>query len=200
MNFLEAAQRRYATKMYDKTKKIDDETIEQLKQILHLSPSSINSQPWQFTFVRDEEMKAKLAKVSFLNEGKIVDADTVVVFSAINRIDLFEQQINEHLAQGAIAYFNRAVKPQGDTVIKNWFQKQVYLSLGVFLSACATMGLDATPMEGIENDKYDKLINPDGNYTTLFAVSVGYRNPEDPFQPSIKPKERIAIDQIIKTI
>jgi nitroreductase/dihydropteridine reductase len=200
MNFLEAVQRRYATKMYDKTKKIDDETIEQLKQILHLSPSSINSQPWQFTFVRDEKMKTKLAKASFTNEGKIVDADTLVVFSAINQIELFEQQINEHLPQRAIDYFNRVVKPQGDTAIKNWFQKQVYLSLGVFLSACATMGLDATPMEGIDCKGYDNLINPDGHYTTLFSVSVGYRNPEDSFQPAIRPKERIVIDQIIKSI
>jgi nitroreductase/dihydropteridine reductase len=32
-------------------------------------------------------------------------------------------------------------------VVKNWYRKQVYLALGVFLSAFATMEIDATPME-----------------------------------------------------
>jgi nitroreductase/dihydropteridine reductase len=31
--------------------------------------------------------------------------------------------------------------------------------LGVFLSACAEMAIDATPMEGIEPDKYDEILN-----------------------------------------
>jgi len=54
MNFLELAQQRYTTKKYNPTQKITNEEIETLKQILQLSPSSINSQPWHFTFVADQ--------------------------------------------------------------------------------------------------------------------------------------------------
>ena len=50
MNFLELAQNRYTTKYYS-TKRISDEDIAQLKEILRLAPSSINSQPWQFVFI-----------------------------------------------------------------------------------------------------------------------------------------------------
>ena len=47
MNFLNLAQNRYTTKMYN-GKRIPEDTLNQLKEILRLSPSSINSQPWQF--------------------------------------------------------------------------------------------------------------------------------------------------------
>ena len=68
MNFLELATTRYTTKSYQ-DKRIEKKTIEALKEILRLSPSSINSQPWQFLFVSDEKLKNEsLAKLSLMNE------------------------------------------------------------------------------------------------------------------------------------
>ena len=54
MKFLELAQTRYTTKRYEAGKKVSDQQIKGLQEILRLSPSSINSQPWKFTFVGDE--------------------------------------------------------------------------------------------------------------------------------------------------
>ena len=102
MNFLELAQQRYTTKKYNPTQKITNEEIETLKQILQLSPSSINSQPWHFTFVADQEQKSKLAAVSYFNEERINQASHLVVFSVIDDIALFEKQIEQNLPQGAI--------------------------------------------------------------------------------------------------
>ena len=45
MSFIKSIQNRYTTKKYNVSKKIENEKIEELKEILHLSPSSINSQP-----------------------------------------------------------------------------------------------------------------------------------------------------------
>ena len=83
--------------------------------------------------------------------------------------------------------------------IKSWFDKQVYLALGVLLSACAEMGIDATPMEGIEPENYDKILGQN-EYATLVAVAIGYRDKEDGNQPSKNPKTRMAIDKVIETI
>ena len=44
-------------------------------------------------------------------------------------------------------------------------------------------------MEGILPTEYDKHLPKDG-YRTLFAVAIGYRDPEDKNQPSITPKKR----------
>lgn len=189
---------RYTTKKYDNSKRIEREKIEELKEILHLSPSSINSQPWQFTFVSDEEVKTKLSEVSWLNTSKVLDSDMVVVFSSINNVALFEQQIEKELPEGAVNYYKEFIKPLPEAQIKAWFAKQVYLSLGVFLSACAEMGIDATPMEGIEPKNYDKILNQT-DYSTLVAVAIGYRDVEDFNQPSKKPKSRRDINTVIIT-
>ena len=192
-------QNRYTTKKYNVTKKIENEKIEELKVILQLSPSSINSQPWKFTFVSSKDTKQKLSEVSWLNTNKVLDSDTVVVFSRINNIDLFEKQIEQELPKGAVDYYKEFIKPQTDEQIKAWFDKQVYLALGVFLSACAEMGIDATPMEGVEPENYDKILNQT-DYATLMAVAIGFRDNEDFNQPNKKPKSRKDIKKVIETI
>jgi nitroreductase/dihydropteridine reductase len=91
------------------------------------------------------------------------------------------------------------MKNQSPEDIKIWMGKQVYIALGVFLSACAEMGIDSTPMEGIEPENYDNVLNQT-DYTTLCAVAIGYRTKNDYNQPGLKPKSRIALEKIITTI
>ena len=199
MSFINAMQSRYTTKKYDPTKKIDPKKIEELKKILQLSPSSINSQPWLFTFVSNQEKKEELSKVSWHNTEKILDCDTVVVLSKIKDIELFEKQINFYLPEGAIAYYNEFIKGNPAHEIQAWFEKQVYLSLGILLSACAEMEIDATPMEGIEPEKYDEILGND-NYTTVVAVAIGHRAEDDFNQPEKKPKSRKDLEEVIWVI
>ena len=199
MNFLDLAKWRYTAKKYNPNEKISDEKIEQLKEILQLSPSSINSQSWKFFFISDEKVKSELASVSYFNEQKINEASHLIVFSAIDDVDLFEKQIKENLPEGSVNYYNNFLKPLPEAEIKYWLRHQVYLSLGFFLSACASLEIDSSPMEGLQPDEYDKILKLDG-YKTLFAVAIGYRNPEDSNQPSVKPKSRLPFEQIIKSI
>ena len=199
MSFIESMQNRYTTKKYDASKKIDKETIEQLKEILRLSPSSINSQPWKFTFVSDSDTKLKLSEVSWLNKEKVQQSDTVVVFSRVNDTTVFEKQIETELPEGAVNYYREFIKPQSREQIMSWFDRQVYLALGVFLSACAEMKIDATPMEGIEPENYDKILGQE-EYASIVAVTIGYRDKEDFNQPSLRPKSRREKSKVIQTI
>ncbi len=199
MDFLTIAQNRYTTKKYDNTKKISDANISTLKEILRLSPSSINSQPWQFSFITDERVKNNLANVSYFNDGKVKDASHLVVFNVLDDIKSFEKQIEKHLPQGAIGYYKEFIQPKSEEQIKAWFAHQVYLALGFFLSACASMKIDATPMEGIVTKEYTSILNLK-NYKTLFAVAIGYRDLEDANQPSIHSKSRLSLSNIIQTI
>ncbi|MBC9813116.1 NAD(P)H-dependent oxidoreductase [Crocinitomicaceae bacterium CZZ-1] len=199
MNFLELAQSRYTTKKYNPNERITADKIEQLKEILRLSPSSINSQPWKFTIVSDEAVKRSLGSVSYFNEPKINDASHLVVFSAIDSIAVFEEQIKAHLPEGAVQYYMTFIKPKPEAEIKAWLQHQVYLSLGMFLSAAASLGIDSTPMEGIQADKYREILQLD-NYQPLVAVALGYRDQEDANQPSLKAKTRLATEQTIQSI
>lgn len=199
MNFLELAQSRYTTKKYDPNARIATDKIEQLKEILSLSPSSINSQPWKFSIVSDEAVKRSLAGVSYFNEPKINDASHVVVFSAIDSIELFEEQIRQHLPEGAVQYYMTFIKPKPEAEIKAWLQHQVYLSLGMFLSAAVSLGIDSTPMEGIQADQYKEILQLN-DYLPLVAVALGYRDTEDANQPSLRAKTRLTQEQTIQSI
>lgn len=199
MGFLNIAQSRYTTKKYNSTKKIDNNIIEQLKEIIRLSPSSINSQPWKFTFVENENVKNQLSEYSHYNSNKVKDASHIVVFSVLKDTEAFENLRLTQLPEVTSAYYNRVLKPKGEDHVMNWLTSQVYLSLGFFLSATASLGIDSTPMEGIDQDGYDFVLQED-NYKTLFAVAIGYRDEEDSNQPTSTPKFRLNEDLIIRSI
>ncbi|MDN3707492.1 NAD(P)H-dependent oxidoreductase [Myroides ceti] len=199
MNFLDLAKRRYATKKYDAAQKISTEKIETLKEIIRLSPSSINSQPWKFTFVTDESLKKQLAAQSYMNENSINDVGLLVVFSVMEDIADFEKRNISVLPEGWIAFYEQMVKSNGDAATKSWMENQVYLSLGYFLSACISMGLDATPMEGIDRKAYKELL-PQNGYNPLFAVTVGYADASDTMHPDVLPKSRFEQSEIIQSI
>jgi nitroreductase/dihydropteridine reductase len=200
MSFLDLAKRRYATKKYDPIKKISAEQISELKEIIRLSPSSINSQPWKFTFVTDEVVKNKFASQSYMNEQSINDVGLLVVFSVMEDIEHFEKRNISILPEGWITgFYEPMIKSNGDDAVKSWMEHQVYLSLGYFLSACVSMGLDATPMEGINRTAYKQILGQDG-YAPLFAVTVGYADLSDEMHPSVFPKSRFELDEVVRSI
>ncbi len=197
MSFLEKMKSRYTVKKYNPNGTLSDETVQQLKDILQLSPSSINSQPWNFVFVNESsENRDKLADASYWNKDKIVNSNLLIVFQVLKHPEDFEKQIEAYLPEGSLNYYKNFVKSKGEAFIKSWMAHQVYLSLGILLSACAEMGLDSTPMEGIENDKYDEIIG-NGKYETLFAVTIGIRSEEDANQPVHTPKKRLEREEVI---
>jgi len=196
MNFLEKMKSRYTVKKYNPQGTISEEQIQTLKEILHLSPSSINSQPWNFVFVNTPEIKEQLAEASYFNKEKVLESSQLIVFQALKNPEDFERQIEENLPEGSINYYKTFVKPKGEAEIKSWLKHQVYLSLGVLLSACADMEIDSTPMEGIENDKYDAILNNE-KYESLFAVAIGEKSKNDNNQPFHTPKKRLERKNVI---
>lgn len=198
-SFLDKMQQRYAVKKYNPKGNISPDKLEKLEDILHLSPSSINSQPWKFVFVTSPKVKSELAEASYFNKEKVNESSCIIVFQTLKNVADFEQQVKEHLPEGAYNYFNTMLKPKGEDAIKNWMRNQVYLALGVLLSACAEMNIDSTPMEGIQTDEYDRILD-DAKYTTVFAVALGEKDKDDFNQPSLKPKTRLSRDLVIREI
>ncbi len=199
MDTLQAFENRYTTKLYNSKKKLSAATIEELKSILQLSPSSINSQPWHFTFIQRRELRQKLAEYSWFNAHKITDSYAIVVFSAMHDTLLFEKWLTENQPQGAVDYYNTYVAAQGIDYTRSWYTHQLYLSVGVLLSACAMMDIDATPMEGFDGEKYDEILAIDG-YRSQVVVAIGVRDDKDNNQPSITPKSRRPLQEIITSL
>jgi len=189
MNILKILQERYTTKLYDPTHRLSKEEIEQIKELLRLSPSSINSQPWAFEIIEDDVIKERLSEHSMNNSGRVRAASLVIVFHVYRSVEVFERERIACLAEGPQGFYRGYVASRGEVAVRAWMERQVYIALGVLLAALPVLGVDSTPMEGIDLEAYDGILGHE-KYRPIVAVALGRRDPKDENQPSITPKGR----------
>ncbi|QLE79252.1 oxygen-insensitive NAD(P)H nitroreductase [Francisella sp. Scap27] len=217
MNLSKCVKTRYTTKAYNSSKKLTAEQIQQIKDILRFTPSSVNSQPWHFILATSEEAKAKIAKsaenIHPKNVTNIKDCALAIVLCYKTDIDnnYLEELIAQEKKDGrfptaefenmqrgvrekfALAYSDR---PQE---LQNWAEKQVYISLGNLLLGLAGLELNATPMEGIEPQIIDKEFNlEEKGLKTSVIVTVGYSSEED-FNAKL-PKSRLPEEKVFTEV
>ena len=102
---------------------------------------------------------------------------------------MFTKERTASLSESAQAFFRSAILSRGDEGVQDWMRRQAYIALGVLLTSVASLGIDSTPMEGIQLDEYDRLLGQ-AKYRPVLAVSLGKRTQDDSNQPSITPKVR----------
>lgn len=213
MNLTDIAKSRYATKKFDVGKRIPDETFEQIKALLRLSPSSVNSQPWHFIIADTPAGKQRLAKGAqgqySANEAKILNASHVILFcSKTDLSDAYLQHLLDNEEQdgrfptpenkvmaGKVRAFYADLhrKELKDTVY--WMEKQVYLNMGTILLGAAALGIDAVPIEGIDKPVLNAELGLAAQgYTAVAMVAMGYRA-EDDFNAAL-PKSRLPQEEI----
>lgn len=197
-DFLKVAQNRYTTKMYDPNKKISEEDIKKIKEILRLTPSSINGQPWKFTIISNQELKDKLSKASMSNAERIKNSSHLIVLSRVDDLSIYENHMHTNLDPRVIPYYKNVVKTSDEAVIA-WYKNQVYLAMGFMLAALGTMNIDSTPMEGIDTKQYKEILGLNG-YMPVLALAMGYRDENDFNQISKSPKQRLEESKVIEEI
>jgi len=213
MQLTALAKSRYTTKAFDATRKIPQETVDTLLDQLRHSPSSVNSQPWHFIVASDEQGKVRIAKGAegafTYNEAKILNASHVIVLCT--RTEMTEEHLQAVLAQeeqdGRIA--NAEARASQDAIrrgyvnmhkhdlkdVQHWMEKQTYLALGTLLLGAASLGLDATPMEGFDFKKLDAELGlREKGFSSLVVVSLGYRSETD-FNAKL-PKSRLPAETV----
>ena len=79
-----------------------------------------------------------------------------------------------------------------------WNGRQVYIALGMLLSACAMAGIDACPMEGFDKAPFDTILDLKKlNVTSSAVCAVGYRGDNDLISKVKKvrfPKEEVIVE------
>ena len=217
MNLVEIAQKRYATKKFDASKRIADEEFEQIKELLRFSPSSVNSQPWHFIIADNIEAKKRLTKgtqgVYSANESKVLDASHVILFCSKTEMSddylqyllanedkdgRFPQPENKELA-GKVRTFYADLHRKELNDTQSWMEKQVYLNMGTILLAAGVLGIDAVPIEGIDIAVMNKEfgLNEKG-YTAVAIIALGYRH-EDDFNAAL-PKSRLPEEDVFTVL
>jgi nitroreductase len=194
---------RYATKKFDSHKKIQKEDLNTLLESMSLAPSSYGLQPFQFLVVENEELRKTLKPASY-NQSQITDASHLVVITTLKtvkgeQVDAFIQRIvkTRGVSKADLKDYEGMLK--GDVVngprastIQSWTQRQAYISIGFLLAGAALLEIDACPMEGVDLQKYDEILNlKNTDYSTIAVVALGYRSSEDPYQKLKKVRKPI---------
>lgn len=215
MDALQLAQSRYTSKAYDANKKIPSETLATLLEILRLSPSSINIQPWHFIVAQSAPAKQKIAEAMpnqyAYNIPKVLNASEVIIFTAQQNID--EEHLNKIITaedqQGRFrtpeskqAQYNTRlnyVELYKQKDIARWVDNQLHIALGSVLMACKSLNIEATPIGGFDLELLDQQfdLNQKG-LRSVVLLALGYSSDED-FNADL-PKARLAIEEISEII
>lgn len=190
---LDALQWRYATKVFDASKKIPADLWAALEKTLVLTPTSYGLQPYQFLIVQDPATRAALLPHSW-GQKQVVDCSHFVVFAArtemkaadVDKLISRISQVRGIPAETMTPYWNMMI---GDVVngprgrmAHEWAARQVYIALGNLMTAAAVLGVDACPMEGLVPAEYDKILKLNGTgYATVVACALGYRSAGDKY-------------------
>ncbi|MBJ9953785.1 MULTISPECIES: oxygen-insensitive NAD(P)H nitroreductase [unclassified Acinetobacter] len=214
MDLLTVAKTRYTTKAYDATKKIPHAQFERLVEILRLTPSSINIQPWHFFIADHDAAKQRIAKALVgkyaYNAPKVLDSSHTIVFCT--QADISEQHLESLLQQddqsgrfkdeqakqgqkdsrtGYVSYYRNE---KGD--IQRWSENQTFIALGQMLLAAGIEGIDATPIGGFDEAILtEELGLAEKNLIPSVIMTLGYRSDVD-FNAKL-PKSRLAQKDII---
>lgn len=191
-NIIEALGWRYAVKKFDSNRKIDDEKFNTLLECLRLSPSSYGLQPWKFIIVNDLEVRKNL-KAAGYNQSQITEASHLIVFSVPENIDdaFVDNYIKltseiRNIGVEDLKGFGDMIKNVIHSLTKEqlveWATRQLYLSLGVLLSSCASLEIDACPMEGFDKDKFDEILDLKKlGLKSKVIITLGYRSSDDEY-------------------
>ena len=157
---------------------ISDETLHQLYDLLKFAPTSANSSPARFVFVKSDEAKAKLGPA--LSEGnfdKTMSAPVIVIVA--HDEDFHEKLPYLFPHTDAKAWFDGPREGRHEGAFRNGSLQGAYLIL-----AARALGLDAGPMSGFDNARVDAAFFAGTAVRSNFLVNLGYADPAGTFARS----------------
>jgi nitroreductase len=209
-NLLTALNWRYATKVFDGTKKIPDDVWQTLERALVLTPTSYGLQPYHFIVMTDADKRAELLAHSW-NQKQVVQCSHYVVFCARKKmteadIDHWMQRMSDVRKVPLDSVKEYRGMMIGDVVhglrskaAHEWATRQTYIALGNLMTCAAMLGVDACPMEGFIPAEYDRVLDlTNSGYASVVNCALGYRSEKD--KNASLPKVRFDASELIRKI
>lgn len=199
---------RKTTKAFESGQTLTPAQSTAVRELLRMSPSSTNAQPWHFFLAKTEAAKRRIAVGAAghfaYNEPKIMNAAEVVVLCARTRLDeaYLTQVLNQEVQDGRLpteeARTNQhnvrkgyVQKHEAAGSVLNWTARQVYIALGFLLLGAAEIGVDACPIEGFDSAAIDAALGlQEQGLTSVALVALGHSSSAD-FNATL-PKSRLA--------
>jgi nitroreductase/dihydropteridine reductase len=196
--FHDLVQSRYAVKKFD-GRKIPEEQIQELYEIIRYAPSGLNLQPWKIKVIADPEMQLKLLSASW-DQPQITSCSHLLVFCANENLKDQIKKIADEMRRSGIEEetVTKYEKLAKDFVIhvapeqrKAWTQHNVFLALATALYGAASLGIDSCPMGGFDAEEYARILGLPPTLIPTMLCAVGYAADEP------RPKIRLPISEII---
>lgn len=158
---------------------VGDDTLRQLYDLLKWGPTTANSGPARFVFVRSAAAKARLGPA--LDEGNYAKTMAAPV-TAIVAYDLafFTKMAYLFPHVEATSWFDSKPEPALETIaLRNGSLQGAYLIL-----AARSLGLDCGPMSGFDNATVDAAFFAGTAIKSNFLVNLGHGDPAKLFPRS----------------
>jgi len=149
-------------------KPVNDKLINELYNILKMGPTSANSCPARFIFIKSDTAKAELKEC--LAEGNVEKSMTAPVVAIIGMdMEFYEQLPKLFPHTDARSWYAGNDEKILETAFRNSTLQGAYL-----IMAIRSLGLDAGPMSGFDSEKLDATFFPDGKIKSNFICAFGY--------------------------
>ncbi len=192
MNIIKKLQWRYATKAFDKNKKIRKSDFEELLEATRLTPTSYGIQLWKALIVKNPEIRNQLREAAH-DQAQITDASDLIIFitpKQVTRENISEfiklvsdtRSVSLESLEGYKKMITGAVSIRSEGEVRDWAAKQAYIALGFLLETAALKNIDSCPMEGFDSKKFDDILGLDKKgYESRVVCPLGYRAKDDEF-------------------
>ena len=154
---------------------VDEAVVRELYDLLKWGPTSANSSPARFVWVRSHEGKSQLASLAMeTNRAKILAAPLTVIVG--NDLDFPEKMPKLFPARGEMMR-ERFREPGLNqiTAMRNGTLQGAYMIL-----AARALGLDCGPMSGFDNAAVDQAFFAGTHIQSNFICSLGHGKPNTP--------------------
>ncbi|MGF6810982.1 3-hydroxypropanoate dehydrogenase [Paraburkholderia sp. Clong3] len=159
-------------------KPIDDAVLRELMELVLLGPTSANSSPGRFVFVRTPEGKEKLRPaLSAGNLEKTMAAPVTVIVAMDMAFYEYLPKLFPHA--DARSWFVGNERLIADTAFRNSTLQGGYLIL-----AARALGLDTGPMSGFDQAKVDEAFFAGTTLKSNFLINLGHGDPSKLFARS----------------
>jgi 3-hydroxypropanoate dehydrogenase len=150
---------------------VSDAQLRAIHDLMKWGPTTANSQPGRFLFLRSKAAKERLRPA--LSHGNL-DKTMAAPATAIIAYDLefYENLPRTFPHTDARSWFAGKSAHVQTTALRNGSLQGAY-----FIIAARAVGLDCGPMSGFDNAKVDAEFFPDGKWKSNFLCNLGVGDP-----------------------
>ncbi len=146
--------------------------VRTLYDLAKWGPTTANSNPARFVFIRSAEAKARLMPhINAGNVDKVVQAPCTVIIAGDTRF--YEEYATLFPSRDMRSVFEGKDALIAETVARSSTLQGAYL-----IMAARTLGLDCGPMSGFDAAGVNSEFFPDGRWKANFLCNIGYGRPE----------------------